>query len=160
MIRISPVRLIDESNNQVGIIELPEAQSMARTAGLDLVEVSPTAEPPVCRIMDYGKWLYQQKRKDRSSHKKQHAVIMKEVRLRPEIGQHDKDIKVNHALKFLEKGHRVQFTVFFRGREMRHVDHGYKLMETIVEDLAKVAKVERPSRIAGKRMTLLMVPKQ
>jgi len=132
---------------------------MARIAGLDLVEVSPLSEPPVCRIMDYGKWLYQQKRKERNSHKKQHAVIMKEIRMRPEIEQHDKEIKVNRALKFIEKGHRVQFTIFFRGREMRHLDHGYQLMDEIAEMLEKVAKVERPSRMAGKRMTLLLVPK-
>jgi len=153
------VRLIDESNNQVGIIEVDEALGMARAAGLDLVEVAPVAKPPVCKIMDYGKWLYQQKRKERQSHKKQHLVILKEVRLRPEIGQHDKEIKIKRARRFLEKGHRVQFIIFFRGREMMHLEHGREIMDEIVEVLSEVGKVERQPRMLGRRMTTVLVPK-
>ncbi|MHC4157374.1 MAG: translation initiation factor IF-3 [Planctomycetota bacterium] len=121
-IRADKVRLIDESNNQVGVVGLREALGKARETGMDLVEVAPTSDPPVCRIMDYGKWLYQQKRKIREAHKKHHyhTMTLKEIRLRPETDPHDLSIKVNHAREFLEKGHKVQFTVFFRGRQMLH----------------------------------------
>jgi translation initiation factor IF-3 len=131
----------------------------AREAGLDLVEVSPQSEPPVCRIMDYGKWLYEQKRKEKQAAKKQHAMTLKEIRLRPEIDEHDKNIKVNHAKEFLEKGHKVQFTMMFKGREMAHIDHGYGMMDAIVKTLEQVCKVERPSKLLGRRITLVLVPK-
>jgi len=133
----------------------------AREAGLDLVEVAPTSDPPVCRIMDYGKWQYQQKRKLREAHKKnvRHTATLKEIRLRPETDKHDLDIKVNHAREFLEKGHKVQFTMFFRGRQMLHKDQGYAMLEQIAESLQDLARVERPGRMAGRRMTLLLVPK-
>jgi len=117
------------------------------------------SEPPVCRIMDYGKWLYQQKRRDRQSHKKQHLVTLKEVRLRPEIDQHDKDIKIARARRFIEKGHRVQLTILFRGREMMHLEHGYQIMDEVTETLEDIAKVERPSKMMGRRMTLVLSPK-
>ncbi len=155
------VRLIDESDNQVGIIKRLEALNLAREAGLDLVEVAPTSDPPVCRIMDYGKWLYQQKRRLRGSHKKSHyhAGSLKEIRLRPETDQHDLDIKLDHAREFLEKGHKVQFTVLFRGRQMLHQDRGYGMLNRIVESMADVAKIESQSKMAHRRMTLLLVPK-
>ena len=155
------VRLIDESDSQVGIINRLEALSLAREAGLDLVEVAPTSDPPVCRIMDYGKWLYQQKRRIRESHKKSHhhTGSLKEIRLRPETDQHDLDTKLGHAREFLEKGHKVQFTVLFRGRQMLHQDRGYEMLNRIVESVADVAKVESPSKMARRRMTLLLVPK-
>ncbi|MHC4148473.1 MAG: translation initiation factor IF-3 [Planctomycetota bacterium] len=160
-IRAEKVRLIDESNNQVGIIDTSEAISQARELGLDLVEVAPASEPPVCRMMDYGKWLYQQKRKIRDAHKKHqyHSTTLKEIRLRPGTDKHDLDIKLNHAREFLEKGHKVQFTVFFRGRQLLHKDRGYALLEEIVESLEDLAKVEQSSRMSAKRMTLLIVPK-
>lgn len=138
-----------------------EALGRAREVGLDLVEVAPTSEPPVCRIMDYGKWLYQQKRRTREAHKRNHRHIatLKEVRLRPETDKHDLAVKLNHAREFLEKGHKVQFTMFFRGRQMLHKDHGYVMLEQIAESLQDLAKVERPARMAGRRMTLLLVSK-
>jgi len=125
------------------------------------VEVAPTSDPPVCRIIDYGKWLYQQKRRTRDANKKsqRHTASLKEIRLRPETDKHDLDIKLNHAREFLEKGHKVQFTMFFRGRQMLHRDRGYQVLEQIAESLEDLAKVERPSRMSGKRMTLLVVPK-
>jgi len=125
------------------------------------VEVAPTSDPPVCRIMDYGKWQYQQKRKIREAHKKSqhHSTTLKEIRLRPETDKHDLDIKLNHAREFLEKGHRVQFTMFFRGRQMLHQDRGYEILNHIIESMEDLAKVERPSRMAHRRMTLLLVPK-
>ncbi len=138
-----------------------EAMSKAREAGLDLVEVAPTSEPPVCRIMDYGKWQYEQKRKIREAHKKHqhHTTTLKEIRLRPETDKHDLDIKLNHAREFLEKGHKVQFTMFFRGRQMLHRDQGYTKLEEITRTMEDLAKIERPSKMSGRRMTLLLVPK-
>lgn len=138
-----------------------EAMSRAREAGLDLVEVAPTSEPPVCRIMDYGKWQYEQKRKIREAHKKHqhHTTTLKEIRLRPETDKHDLDIKLNHAREFIEKGHKVQFTMFFRGRQMLHREQGYTILEEIAKSMEDLAKVERSTRMSGRRMTLLLVPK-
>jgi translation initiation factor IF-3 len=158
MIRAKTVRLIDEENNQVGIVPTKEAISRAMEAGEDLVEVSPNADPPVCRIMDYGKWRYQQKRKEKQSQKKQHTIVLKEIRMRPKIDDHDRDIKIKHARKFLEKGNKVQFTIRFRGREMTHVDAGYELMEEILESLGEVSKIERPAKMMGRSMTMVLAP--
>jgi translation initiation factor IF-3 len=152
--------LIDENNNQVGLVDVKEAQFQAHDLGLDLVEVSPNSEPPVCRIMDYGKHLYEQKRKAKLSQKKQHVVTLKEIRLRPKIDDHDRDIKVKQAAKFLEKGHKVQFTMLFRGREMMHVDHGREIMDEVVEVLAELGKIERPPQMLGRRMTMVVVPEK
>ncbi len=155
------IRLIDQSNNQVGIVERHVALNKSREAGLDLVEVAPTNDPPVCRIMDYGKWLYEQKRKARDAHKKgqRHSTTLKEIRLRPGTDKHDLAIKINHAREFLEKGHRVQFTVLFRGRQMLHQERGYEMLNEIVESFEELSKVERPARMSHRRMTLLIVPK-
>lgn len=155
------MRLIDHEDNQVGIVDRFEAISMAREVGLDLVEVAPTSEPPVCRIMDYGKWQYEQKRKQREAHKSslRHTATLKEIRLRPETDKHDLEIKVKHAREFLEKGHKVQFTMFFRGRQMLHKDKGFEGLTAIAESLEDLAKVERPGKMTGRRMTILLVPK-
>lgn len=159
-IRAENVRLIDGENNKVGIVARQEAISRAREAGLDLVEVAPTSEPPVCKIMDYGKWQYEQKRKMRQSHKKsqQHVSTLKEVRLRPETDTHDMEIKLKHAREFLEKGHRVQFTMLFRGRQMLHKDRGHEVFAQITEKLEDLAKVEQRGRMANRRMTMLISP--
>jgi translation initiation factor IF-3 len=132
----------------------------ARDAGLDLVEVSPTAEPTVCRIMDYGKYLYEQKRKFKEGKKKsvQHFTTLKEIRLRPETDTHDLMVKMNHAKQFLAKGHRVQFTMIFRGRQMLHQDKGLKVFDQLVAELEEIAKVERPPRMANRRMILIVMP--
>ncbi|MBN2018734.1 MAG: translation initiation factor IF-3 [Sedimentisphaerales bacterium] len=157
-IRADKVRLIDESNNQVGIVDREFALQKARDTALDLVEVAPTSQPPVCRIMDYGKWLYEQKRKIRESHKKSHHVgTLKEIRLRPETDHHDVEIKVNHAREFLRKGHKVLFTLIFRGRQMIHQDKGYELLNKIAGMLADVSQVEQKSSIIGKRMTMVLM---
>jgi translation initiation factor IF-3 len=160
-IRADKVRLVDDANNQVGVVSRDEALSRAQEASMDLVEVAPNSDPPVCRIMDYGKWLYQQKRRVREAHKKtQHPVAtLKEIRLRPETERHDLEIKVKHAREFLEKGHRVQFSVLFRGRQMLHKEQGYDMLNQITENLTEIAKIERPSVLTGRRMTLLLVPK-
>ena len=155
------VRLIDEENEQQGIMETVEALDRAREAGLDLVEVAPMSDPPACRIMDYGKWLYEQKRKTREAQKKhhRHSATLKEIRLRPETDKHDLDMKLKHGREFLEKGHKLQFTMFFRGRQMLHRDRGFAVLEEITESLQDIAKIERPARMAHRRMTLLLVPK-
>jgi len=160
-IKASKVRLIDEQDSQLGVVERYQALNKAMEVGLDLVEVAPTSDPPVCRIMDYGKWQYQQKRKQREAHKKnlRHTATLKEIRLRPETEKHDLDIKLNHAREFLEKGHKVQFTMFFRGRQMLHKEHGYDVLGEIAKSLEDLAKVERPPRMTGRRMTLLIVPR-
>ena len=146
----------------MGIVDREEALNMAQEAGLDLVEVAPTSDPPVCRLMDYGKWLYEQKRKIREAHKKsvRHTATLKEIRLRPETDKRDLEIKVKHGREFLEKGHKVQFTLFFRGRQLLHRDQGYEMVEQIIESLIDLSKIERPARISGKRMTLLLVPRK
>ncbi|MFP4146017.1 MAG: translation initiation factor IF-3 [Phycisphaeraceae bacterium] len=158
MIRISPVRLIDENNEQVGIVDTDEAKRRARDAGLDLVEVAPQARPPVCRVMDYGKWKYQQKKKEQKakSHAKQSEL--KGMRLRPNIDEHDLGIKVAKARDFLEDGHKVQFTMLFRGRQMAHQDLGMQSMRNIFGRLSDVAKVEAPPRMMGRRMTMVLAP--
>jgi translation initiation factor IF-3 len=160
-VKAETIRLIDEEDNQVGVVRKEDALARAREVGLDLVEVAPTSDPPVCRIMDYGKWQYQQKRRGRDSHKKtqHHVATLKEIRLRPETDTHDLEIKVKHAREFLEKGHKVQFTVFFRGRQMLHKEHGYDVLTRVTESMEDLAKVERPSVMSGRRMTLLLVPK-
>jgi translation initiation factor IF-3 len=159
-IRADKVRLVDAENNQVGIVERLFALEKSREANLDLVEVSPTSDPPVCRIMDYGKWVYEQKRKIREARKKtHHSGSLKEVRLRPETDTHDVEVKVKHAREFIEKGHKVQFTLIFRGRQMLHQDKGREVLNGIVETLADVAKVDRSGEMMGKRRTLVIAPK-
>ena len=145
----------------MGVVDIVEAMNRAQESELDLVEVAPTSDPPVCRIMDYGKWLYEQKRKTREAHKKhhRHAATLKEIRLRPETDKHDLDMKLKHGREFLEKGHKLQFTMFFRGRQMLHRDRGYEILEEITESLQDLAKIERPARMTNRRMTLLLVPK-
>ena len=152
------MRLIDENNAQAGIVDTRDALQRAQEVGLDLVEVAPTSEPPVCRIMDYGKHLYEQKRKIKLSQKKQHVVALKEIRLRPKIDDHDRDIKIDRATKFLEKGNKVQFTMLFRGREMMHVEHGFEIMTEIVEMLKEKGKVERGAQKLGRRITIVIGP--
>lgn len=159
-IRIPQIRLVDESNNQIGVVDTRAALERAREIGLDLVEVAPTSDPPVCRIMDYGKWLYEQKRKQRESRKKtHHASTLKEIRLRPETDPHDIDIKIKHAREFIEKGHKVQFTLIFRGRQMLHRERGFELLNHIVDIMADLAKVDQQGRIMGRRMSLVIAPK-
>ena len=145
----------------MGIVEKYIATGKAREAGLDLVEVAPMNDPPVCRIMDYGKWLYEQKRKVREGRKKsqQHSVTRKEIRLRPETDPHDLSIKLKHAREFLEKGHKVQFTMLFRGRQMLHQDKGYEILNEITEELQDLSKVDQLPKMAFRRMTLQLVPK-
>ena len=131
---------------------------MARQAEVDLVEVAPNSEPPVCRLMDYGKLKYDQKKKDHKAKVKQHNVVLKEIRLRPKIESHDREVKLKRAREFLEKGSKVQFTMLFRGREMAHLDLAIGIFDGIAEEFGETAKVEVPPRRQGRRMTMIMVP--
>jgi translation initiation factor IF-3 len=158
-IRISPIRLINEKEEQAGIVPTNEALRMARDAGLDLVEVAPTARPPVCRIMDYGKWRYQQQKKEDKSRASSRAGQLKELKMKTvKIGDHDLMIKINHAREFLKEGNKVQFTLQFRGREMAHLELGREIFTKIKTELWPVSKVERDSKMEGRRMTLVLQP--
>ncbi len=157
-IRISPVRLIDAENEQVGIVETDRAMQMAREAGLDLVEVAPNVRPPVCRIMDYGKWKYQQKKKEQKAKSHAKQTELKEVRLRPGTDEHDMEIKMARAREFLGEGHKVQFTMMFKGRQMAHRDIGLRQFRELADDFADIGKVEVPPRAMGRRMTMIMAP--
>ena len=156
-IRVREVRLIDAEGRQVGIVPTDEARRMAFEAGKDLVEVAPDARPPVCKIMDYGKYKYEQ-RKKHTGHKVHHARL-KEVRLRPKTEEHDYEVKLRHAKEFLEKGDKVQICLMFRGREIVHKDRGEALLQRFINDLQDLAKVERSGPYEGKRMTVLLTHK-
>lgn len=160
LIRISPIRLIGDNNEQIGVIELEKARAMAKEAGLDLVEVSPLSKPPVCRIMDYGKWKYQQNKKEQKARSHSKQSELKEVRLRPKIDQHDLNIKIEKAKEFLADGDKVQFTMLFRGREMAHQDIGLQTLKNIRTELAEVSKVEAEPRLMGKRITMVLAPER
>jgi len=158
-IRISPVFLIDENNQQVGQTTTSEALRRAREAGLDLVEVAPNARPPVCKIIDYGKWRYLQQKKEDKSRASSRGGQLKELKLRTvKIGDHDLMIKINHAREFLKEGNKVQFTLQFRGREMAHIDLGRDIFVKIKTELWPVSKVERDAKMEGRRMTLVLQP--
>ncbi len=158
-IRVSPIRLIDQDNNQIGIVDVRDALQKARDADLDLVEVAPQSQPPVCRIMDYGKWMYSQRKKEQKAKANRHETELKEIRIRtPKIGEHDLGIKVDRARKFLERGDRVQFTLRFRGRELAHIDEGRKVFEGIKDTLSDVSKVDQNYRFEGRRLTMTLAP--
>jgi translation initiation factor IF-3 len=157
-IRITPIRLIDAENNQVGIVATQDAVRMAQEAGLDLVEVSPNADPPVCRIMDYGKFKYAQKKKERGGSSKSHSTL-KELRVRPAIDPHDLSYRVVQGRRFLEQGHKVQVVCIFRGRQMAHPEMGRQVMSSVADQLADIAKVETHPRMAGNRMTMMLARK-
>lgn len=157
-IRISPVRLIGPAGEQVGVIPTSQAMDMAREAGLDLVEVAATDRPPVCKIMDYGKFkfLQKQKAKDRT---KTHQQKLKEIRLRPKTGEHDIETKVNQAKKFLEHKDKVLVYVLFKGRELQHREEGERILRLMLERLLDSAKVEKAPGMEGKRMSMMLAPK-
>jgi len=157
-IRVPQVRLIDEEGTQVGIIPTPDAQKRAEEAGLDLVEVAPNSRPPVCRIMDFGKFKYQQQKKEQKGHKT--ASQLKEIRVRPAIDDHDLGYRLENARKFLGHGHKVQVVCIFRGRQMRHPEHGADVMRRVAENLDDISKIETPARMMGRRMTMLLTPKK
>jgi translation initiation factor IF-3 len=158
-IRISPVRLINASDEMVGIVPTSEALRMANEAGLDLVEVAPTARPPVCKILDYGKFKYQQSKKEDKARSHSKAGQLKEVKIKTvRIGDHDLMIKINHAREFLAEGNKVQFTLQFKGREIAHSQLGYDIFRKIKEELFLVSKVEQDAKLMGKRINMVLMP--
>ena len=158
-IRLSPIRVVDQEGKMLGVIPTSEAMRTAMDSGLDLVEVAPNERPPVCRIMDYGKFKYEQKRKAANS-AKQHQVQLKEIRLRPKTGEHDIDFKVKQAREFLVHKDKVKFNVQFKGRENAHHDRGREMLASIIEQLQDVSKVEKtPSMEGGRNMTAVLSPK-
>jgi len=159
-IRISPVRLVDATGEQVGIVPIEEARAIAEERGLDLVEVAPMARPPVVRIMDYGKYKYEQARKARESKKKQHQVKVKEIKLRPKIEEHDLAFKVGHARRFLGEGNKVKLTMRFRGREMTHPELGEEVLQQFTELVADMGQVEEKARLEGRNMTMVLAPRR
>ena len=157
-IRISPVRVIDQEGEQVGILPIEQALSMAEELGLDLVEVAPMARPPVCRIMDYGKFKYEEQRKAREARKKQHQIQIKEVKMRPGIEDHDFEFKTRHARRFLEEGNKVKVTMMFRGRQMAHPEIGRQVLDDVMKELADISKVEMNPTMEARSMSMVLVP--
>jgi translation initiation factor IF-3 len=155
-IRVSPIRVIGADGQQLGILPREEAMSRAREAELDLVEVAPNERPPVCRIMDFGKYKYEKKKK---AHQHTHHTKTKEIRLRPKTGEHDIGFKVKQAKGFLQQKDKVQVSVMFRGREMAHIEEGRRVMESVVQELLEFGKVESPIQQQGRRMTCTIAPR-
>jgi len=157
-IRISPIRLIDEEGEQVGIVALDEARQRALEKSLDLVEVAPEARPPVVRMMDYGKFKYEQARAAREAKKKQHTIQVKEVKFRPGIEEHDYEFKMRHARRFLEEGNKVKLTMMFRGRQVTHPELGLQVLERVTLALQDIAKVESHPSFEGRQMFMVLAP--
>ncbi len=158
MIRAREVRLVGEKGEQLGIMPLIQAQETARKHDLDLVEVAPAAVPPVCRLLDYGKYKYQQAKKDQEMRKSQKVSLLREVRLRPKIGDHDFEAKARTARKLLADGDKVKVTVLFRGREVTHPELGWKLLKRMTETLNEDAAIERQPVMEGKRLNIILIP--
>jgi translation initiation factor IF-3 len=157
-IRVPRVRVIDKDGGQVGILPLIEALALAEQAGLDLVEIAPNAEPPVCRVIDYGKYRYQLTKKEKEQKKGQHQVKVKEVKLKPNTDEHDLMTKIKHAREFIAKGNKVRLTCVFRGREMLHTAYGEKIVHRFCNDLSDVATPEAPAKMLGRSLSVVLAP--
>jgi len=158
-IDVAQVRLIDETGEQVGIVKTRDALERAREAGLDLVEVSPNADPPVCKILDFGKFKYEAQKRKSEARKKQKIIEVKEIKFRPNIEQHDYDVKMRAMRRFLEEGDKVKVTLRFRGREMAHQDLGRKVLERVREETETLAKVEQMPLMEGRQMIMVLAPR-
>ncbi len=158
-IRAKEVRLIDPDGKQLGVVPLMEALETAESHGLDLVEVAPNVSPPVCRIMDYGRYKYQQSKKLQEAKKRQSTFQVKEIKLRPRTGEHDFQVKMRHVKRFLNHRDKVKVTVIFRGREMAHTNLGVALLQRVIEDTAEFAVVEQGARREGRIMVMVLAPK-
>jgi len=154
------VRVIDDEGKQIGILQPFEALKMAREKNLDLVEVSPTAQPPVCRIMDFGKYLYEQDKKERAAKKHQKVITVKEVKFRINVDEHDYEFKKNHVLRFLDDGDKVKATIFFRGREMTHTNLGRQILDRLIKDIGDKGIVEFRPRMEGNTLHAILAPKK
>ena len=158
-IHIREVRVTSATGEQLGVMLTREALHMAEEQHLDLVEVAPKAKPPVCRIMDFGKYRYEQQKREKEAKKKQKVVSIKEVKLRPNIEQHDFDVKLKNALRFVEEGNKVKVTIMFRGRELSHPELGKEVLSRVAEKLGGVVSIERNAKLEGKNMTMIVAPK-
>ena len=159
MIRVSEVRLIGADGQQVGVIPTREALQIAETEGLDLVEIAPNASPPVCKVMDYGKFQYEKSKKEKEAKKKQTKIVVKEIKFRPDIGDHDYDYRVRHAKEFLGKRFKVRDTVTFRGRQMEHTHLGREILKKLAEELSEIAEVESSPKMESRSMFAIFAPK-
>jgi translation initiation factor IF-3 len=159
MIRISPVRVIGPEGEQLGVLPVEEALAAAQDRGLDLVEVAPTARPPVVKIMDYGKFKFEEAKAARAAKKKQHIIQLKEVKYRPGIDDHDFDFKTRHAREFLGEGNKVKVTMMYRGRQIAHLELGKAVLDRVAASLADVGKVEAEAKLEGRNMTMVLAPK-
>lgn len=159
MIRVREVRLVDEDNNQVGVVPTLEARQMAAEKGLDLVEIAPNASPPVCRFLDYGKYKFDLEKKNRENKKKQKQQELKEIRMQPKIDTHDLEFKAKHVGEFLDKGSKVKVTIRFRGRELAHTDRGKVVLGKVLDLLDRDIVVDRPPAMEGRFMSMIISPK-
>lgn len=157
-IRVPEVLLIDDKGSKLGTKALEEALELAYSKDLDLVEVAPMAKPPVCRILDYGKFKYQQQKKEKDARKKQKTQTLKEIKMRPKIDEHDYNFKVKAIINFLKNGHRVKVSVFFRGREMAFLDKGRQVLGRVQADCDGIAKAENPPKMEGRYMRIMLTP--
>ena len=158
-IRIREVRVTSATGEQLGIMATRDALRMAEEQHLDLVEVAPKAKPPVCRIMDFGKYRYEQQKREKEATKKQKIITIKEVKLRPNIEQHDFDVKLKNALRFVQEGNKVKVTIMFRGRELSHPELGKEVLSRVAEKLGDMVSIERSAKLEGKNMTMIVAPK-
>ena len=159
-IRDKEIRLVGEDGEQLGIMSAKDALKMAKEAGLDLVKIAPTAKPPVCKIVDYGKYRYEQARREKEAKKKQKTTEVKEIQLSPNIDVNDLTTKANQARKFLEKGNKVKVALRFRGREMAHMATGKEVLDTFLEKVSDVAVVEKPAKLEGRSMIMVLAEKR
>lgn len=158
-IRARELRIVGQDNEQLGIMSSREALALAEEQKLDLVEIAPNAKPPVARIMDYGKYRYEQQKRDKESKKKQKVVTIKEVKLRPHIEIHDFNVKMKNATKFLNSGNKVKVTIMFRGRELSHPEIGMSVLNRFADELKDVATIEKPAKLEGRNMTMILIAK-
>ncbi|SIO06535.1 bacterial translation initiation factor 3 (bIF-3) [Rhodovulum sp. ES.010] len=157
-IRVPEIRLIGADGENVGVVPPSRGLELAAQAGLDLVEISPNATPPVCKIMDFGKFKYEQQKRESEARKKQKVIEVKEVKFRPNTDNHDYDVKMRNVVKFLEKGDKVKVTLRFRGREMAHQNLGRELLERVAEDVKEIGKVENMPKMEGRQMIMMIGP--
>src|ERR1700737_4238465 len=158
-IRVREVHLIDKDGGNRGTVQIAEALALAQEAGLDLVEISPNATPPVCKLLDFGKYKYQEQKKQAEARKKQKVVEVKEIKFRPMIDDHDYDVKMRSMARFFEEGDKVKVTLRFRGREMAHQELGYQLLNRVKDDTLKIAKVEQEPRFEGRQVVMVLAPR-
>lgn len=159
MIRVREVRVVSPEGEQLGIMATQDALQLADEQGLDLVEVAPNERPPVCRIMDYGKYKYQRSKRQQQAKKKQKIILVKEIKLRPKTEEHDYHFKMQHVRRFIQDGHKAKVTIIFRGREMAHTELGRRILDRVVTDMEDIATVEQTPKQEGRNMTVVLAPR-